>query len=92
MGQQISRDLMMTTTLQEGEWLFQEGDNGDCAYLVESGEIQIVLERGDDLIPLGVYGEGSLFGEMSIIGDQPRSASAFAQTACTLRKISTSTA
>lgn len=79
---------MMTTTLQEGEWLFHEGDNGDCAYLVESGEIQIVLERGEDLIPLGVYGPGSLFGEMSIIGDQPRSASAFAQSQCKLRKIS----
>lgn len=88
MDQFANADRMMVRTLSAGEWVFHEGDAGDCAYLVEVGEVQIVLERGEEVIPLGVYGEGSLFGEMSIIGDQPRSASAFAQTNCRLRKIS----
>ncbi len=88
MDQYINTDRMMVRTFKAGEWVFHEGDSGDCAYLVESGEVQIVLERGSELIPLVCYGEGSLFGEMSIIGDQPRSASAFAQSDCKLRKIS----
>jgi EAL domain-containing protein (putative c-di-GMP-specific phosphodiesterase class I) len=88
MDQYINTDRMMVRAFKAGEWVFHEGDSGDCAYLVESGEVQIVLERGSDLIPLVCYGEGSLFGEMSIIGDQPRSASAFAQSDCKLRKIS----
>ena len=78
----------MTKDLSAGEWVFHEGDSGDCAYLVEQGEVLIALEREDDIIPLGLYGEGSLFGEIAIIGDQPRSASALAQTDCRLRKIS----
>ena len=88
MDQFIDIDRMMVRGFKAGEWVFHEGDAGDCAYLVESGEVQIVLERGSELIPLVCYGEGSLFGEMSIIGDQPRSASAFAQSDCKLRKIS----
>ncbi len=88
MYHKAQNQLVTVKVLQPGEWLFHEGDAGDCAYLVESGEIQIVLERNEDFIPLGIYGPGSLFGEMSIIGDQPRSASAFAQSVCQLRMIS----
>ena len=88
MDQYINTDRMMVRAFKAGEWVFHEGNSGDCAYLVESGEVQIVLERGSELIPLVCYGKGSLFGEMSIIGDQPRSASAFAQSDCKLRKIS----
>ena len=73
-----------------GSWIFREGDDGDCAYLVEEGEVLILLERGDQHISLGVYGKGSMFGEMAIIDDQPRSASAFTSTSCTLRTISRS--
>ena len=77
-----------TRSLKRGEWLFHEGDLGDCAYLVEEGEILIALEREGEQIPLGLYAEGSLFGEIAIIGDQPRAASAIAQTDCVLRIIS----
>ena len=83
-----TKNYVVTKTLSAGEWLFHEGDPGDCAYLVEQGEILIVLEREDEIIPLGLYGEGSLFGEIAIIGDQPRSAGALAHTDCRLRKIS----
>jgi EAL domain-containing protein (putative c-di-GMP-specific phosphodiesterase class I) len=70
-----------------GTWIFHQGDLGQCAYLVEEGEVVIVLEDEDTLIPLGVYGPGSLFGEMAIIDDQPRSAGAYAHNQCRLRVI-----
>ena len=73
---------------QSGEWIFHEHDEGDCAYLVEEGEVLILLEREDKHIPLGIYGKGSLFGEMAIIDNQKRSASAFAYSHCRLRPIS----
>jgi diguanylate cyclase len=73
---------------QAGEWIFHEHDEGDCAYLVEEGEVLILLEREEKHVPLGIYGEGSLFGEMAIIDNQKRSASAFAYTNCRLRTIS----
>ena len=79
---------LITQSFSEGEWIFREGDSGDCAYLVERGEVLIALERDQKIIPLGIYSEGSLFGEIAIIGDQPRAAGAFAQTSCSLRRIS----
>ena len=79
---------MLVHAFQSGEWIFHEHDEGDCAYLVEEGEVLILLEREDRHIPLGIYGKGSLFGEMAIIDNQKRSASAFAYSNCRLRPIS----
>ena len=80
--------VTMTRRFKEGDWIFREGDQGDCAYLVEQGEVLVVLERGAQMIPLLIHAEGALFGEMSIIGNLPRSASVIAQTDCTLKMIS----
>jgi diguanylate cyclase len=80
----------LTKTYSAGEWIFHEGDSGECAYLIEDGEVVIVLERDDEWVPLGVYGKGALFGEMAIIDDQPRSAGAIVQKKCRLRMITRS--
>ncbi len=58
-----------------GETIFREGDIGDCAYLIESGEVQIFIEKGETEVPLRVLGPGEVFGEMALIDDTPRSAS-----------------
>ncbi len=71
-----------------GQWLFEAGDPGDVAYLVEEGEVMIALKAGEKVTPLAVYGPGSLFGEMALIDQAPRSASALAFTDCRLRVIS----
>jgi CRP-like cAMP-binding protein len=39
MDQYINTDRMMVRAFKAGEWVFHEGDSGDCAYLVESGEV-----------------------------------------------------
>ena len=83
----MTLDTILNQSFTAGTWIFHQGDLGQCAYLVEEGEVVIVLENEDTLIPLGVYGPGSLFGEMAIIDDQPRSAGAYAHTDCKLRVI-----
>lgn len=75
-------------TFSAGRWLFEAGDPGDVAYLVEEGEVVIALKTGEGVTPLAVYGPGSLFGEMALIDQNPRSASALALTDCRLRVIS----
>lgn len=62
---------------QTGQHVFREGDTANTAYFVESGEIEIY--RGDeDSDPniLGKIGQGGIFGEMGLVDDQPRMASA----------------
>ncbi len=70
--------------LKKNEVLFKQGDVGDCAYLVETGRILIYAVRDGDEFPLSILGEGEVFGEMALIDNEQRSASARALDACTL--------
>jgi EAL domain-containing protein (putative c-di-GMP-specific phosphodiesterase class I) len=63
---------------QKGEVIFRQGDFGDRAYLVESGSIQISIDKQGVDFPLTVLGPGEIFGEMAIIDAKPRSATATA--------------
>src|SRR5512142_3042981 len=59
-----------------GEIIFNEGDAGDCAYLIEGGIVEIfVLVDGREK-SLNRIGRGELFGEVALIDRQPRTAAA----------------
>lgn len=60
-----------------GSYVFQEGDPGEDAYLIESGLVQIFISKGSEKVPLAVLGPGDIFGEMAILDGMPRSASAY---------------
>lgn len=55
--------------------IFHEGDPGDCAYLIEYGQVLVYIMKDGVEIPLMVLGKGEIFGEMSIIDNSLRSAS-----------------
>ena len=60
-----------------GDEVFSEGDRGNWAYLIQSGKIAIVKRKPDGgEVVLAVLGPGRLFGEMALIDDQPRMATA----------------
>lgn len=61
---------------QEGTTIFREGDRGDCAYIVQKGRVEIVKSSGGSEIVIGAVGEGGIFGEMALLDDQPRMATA----------------
>jgi CRP-like cAMP-binding protein len=61
-----------------GEIIFREGQTGDVMYVVQSGEVEIsVAGRTVEIV-----GAGGLLGEMALIDNEPRSATATARTAC----------
>jgi len=63
--------------LYPGDEVFAEGDKGNWAYLVQSGKVAIVKQRPDGTeVCLATLGPGRLFGEMALIDDQPRMATA----------------
>lgn len=64
--------------LEAGQVLFREGDIGHEAYLIESGSIEIYVERSDGRRVLATLSADDLFGELALIGDQTRSACACA--------------
>ncbi len=63
---------------QKGDMLFEEGDPGNAAYIVESGSIGIQKTVEGRTFRLATLRPGELFGEMAIIDGSPRMASAVA--------------
>ena len=63
---------------QEGETVFQEGDPGDAAYIVESGSVGIFKSVEGEDVQLATMNMGELFGEMAIIDGSKRMAHAVA--------------
>jgi len=63
-------------TFKEGDILFEEGDAGTEAYLIVTGEVQIFRKNGNEEQTIANVGRGEIIGEMSLIDNQPRMASA----------------
>jgi len=60
-----------------GDLIFEMGEMGEHMYLVEKGVVSIYLqEQGKERIELARLNRGDWFGEMNLLDDLPRSASA----------------
>lgn len=69
---------------EPGTMIFQEGEPGHEAYVVEYGRVSVFKTVKGKHVMLGEIEPGGIFGEMALIDDQPRMASAVAEaeTAC----------
>jgi hypothetical protein len=77
--------------LKDGEYVFREGDLGTEMYIIHEGKVEIVNRvEGKDTV-LAVLEKGDFFGEMSVLEDLPRAASARALTDTRLLQINGST-
>ncbi|MBV8083684.1 MAG: Crp/Fnr family transcriptional regulator [Chloroflexi bacterium] len=69
----------------KGDLIFQQGDPGDAFYVIESGEVKIVLTSADGREAiLAILGPGHFFGELSLLDGEVRSADVLAKEDCTL--------
>jgi diguanylate cyclase len=57
-----------------GQQIFKYGDVGDCAYLIEEGTVEILAMKQDVEHRIKLMGKGELFGEVSLIDYEPRTA------------------
>lgn len=58
----------------DGEIIIRQGDIGDCMYVIQEGQVEVIVEQGDREVQLAVRGKGELFGEMAIFEKERRSA------------------
>jgi EAL domain-containing protein (putative c-di-GMP-specific phosphodiesterase class I)/CRP-like cAMP-binding protein len=58
------------------EYIFREGDDGDCAYIIDSGMVEISLDKDGHKLIVATLIKGDILGEMAILDREARSASA----------------
>lgn len=73
--------------LSEGETIFEEGQFGDCLYIIVQGAVRIFFEEDGQERTLAVLKKKEAFGEMALLTGDPRSASAMADTDAVLLRL-----
>ncbi len=68
----------------EGTLIMEEGELGNCAYLIQSGIVEVYTENEGRDIRLAKLELGQIFGEMALIFDERRTASVRALEDCNL--------
>jgi len=63
---------------QKGDVLFREGEAGEDMYIIQSGAVEVSRHQGEEKIHLNFLEKGDFFGEMALVDNQPRSATATA--------------
>ncbi|HEY2729405.1 MAG TPA: cyclic nucleotide-binding domain-containing protein [Polyangia bacterium] len=61
--------------LVDGDFVIREGEPGVAFYLVATGQVRVFATQGGRQVERGRLHEGALFGEMSLLTQQPRTAS-----------------
>ena len=59
---------------QDGEVIVEHGKAGDCMYVIQAGQVEVLQEKKDREVRLAVLDEGEFFGEMAIFEREVRSA------------------
>ena len=72
----MNSNLIDRQTIGAGSYVFREGEAASCAYIVQDGCVEIIKTDGDEVTVLAQIPQGGIFGEMALIDDAPRMASA----------------
>ncbi|HUZ60021.1 MAG TPA: cyclic nucleotide-binding domain-containing protein [Hanamia sp.] len=76
-------DILDEVTLKGGDSIFAKNDIGDCMYIVQKGSVRI----HDGAYTFAVLKENEVFGELSLLDSETRSASATCNEESVLLKL-----
>ena len=59
---------------QAHDVIVRQGEVGNCMYVIQSGQVELIKDSEGHEIFLGELGDGDFFGEMELFGKEPRAA------------------
>lgn len=72
--------IIHNRTYVPGEYIFFQNDPGICLYIIINGEVAISHTQESEKLELAILNRGDFFGELALIDEARRSASAMAVT------------
>ena len=54
----------LTKGYHDGDIIVRQGESGDCIYVIQQGEVEVLYAIGDKTVHQAVLGEGDFFGEL----------------------------
>ena len=58
----------------DSEVIIKQGDAGNCMYVIQSGEVEVISDNNGKEVRLAIRKEGDFFGEMALFSKELRSA------------------
>jgi CRP/FNR family cyclic AMP-dependent transcriptional regulator len=78
-----SPEILERRFVRRGVKVIHEGETGNSAFLIQSGQVRVFVDHGDRQIELARLGPGQIFGEMALVFDERRSATVETTEDCT---------
>jgi CRP/FNR family cyclic AMP-dependent transcriptional regulator len=83
----VGEPKMEKLAVAAGAVLFRQGEPGDAAYILEKGKIMIFQQVEGQRVELDTIRPGEIFGEMAVIDNAERMATAVAATDCSVTRV-----
>lgn len=74
-------------TFNDGEALCHQGEAGDSVFVIDEGDVEVLIEAETRRIRVAILGEHDIFGEMAVICNLPRTATVCARGPLKVLKI-----
>jgi CRP-like cAMP-binding protein len=65
---------LMGLMFRDGHAIIRQGELGDCMYVIQEGQVEVIYRKGEKEFCLGVLGKGDIFGETALIEQEVRPA------------------
>lgn len=69
-------EIVFERSYEPGEMIFEQGQPGAAIFLIMEGQVSVEINREKTTANLAMLNKGSFFGEMALLDEAPRSASA----------------
>ena len=67
-------------TYRAGERLFEQGDEGDAAFIILAGDVDVLVTINQSEQAVATLGKGEIFGELAVLCDQARTSAIAARS------------